>query len=265
MKKELKNTEICVVANGKGGVGKSTFSTQILPILSDKSAINIYEIDDNNKTILPNSKINFRTIKITHAEDAIDDVSFDLEVNNDVLNIIDCGGGNDTFSVLQKIKENGMFGLKYFVPVNDDIEQFTNAKETIEAIKKDDPTSKVYLVFNRVLSDNVESVKKQFIAFFGDDDFGIEGKFDQISHLVDDTFFVKNSTIFGLLKNYHGQTIFDAVPYAKDLCDNIEKYKKEWTSQGKEEYRRQLKIWRFAKSVLELRDELSVIKKALKD
>ena len=41
-----------LVANTKGGVGKSFVATQILPLALSNNDINIFELDNNNKTTL---------------------------------------------------------------------------------------------------------------------------------------------------------------------------------------------------------------------
>ena len=265
MSKNNKNqTSVYVVANRKGGAGKSTLSSMILPALIGTSKpINVFEIDDNNRTKLTSSHVNFKSIKIEQSEDAIGDVSFDLIAGENVVNIVDCGGGNDTLAVLRKIHENNLMGLTYFVPTNDDIEQFDNVKQTINEIKKIDPTSRVYLVFNRISVMEEDKIKKQFVAFFGDETYSIEGRIDEIKNLIEDMFFVENTSLFGILKNIYGKTLLDSFIDGKDMVDNLEKYKVEWSALGRERYKINLGVAKFAKSVVELVEQLAPFKKAL--
>jgi cellulose biosynthesis protein BcsQ len=246
-----------VIVNTKGGVGKSILASQVLPSLfrEENKEIKVYELDDNNKTFYQNSRIEFKTLKTEKSEDVIDDVYFDLELGEDVVNIIDSGGGNDTIAVLNAIKKAELQNLTYFIPVNDDFEQFENTKSTIHLIRDFDKNSKIYLVFNRVFSFEIKDITNQFIVFFGSEEYDISGRFDEISNQIEKKILmIQNTQIFSILKNVHNTTLYDFYHKNKDLIENPDKHKKEWVKEGKDYFKKQMKHFRFAKDVFDLID-----------
>ena len=259
---------ILTVVNTKGGVGKSTIASQILPVLfrDANKKIKVYELDDNNQTFYKNSKIEFKTLKTEKSEEAIDEVYFDLELGEDIVNIIDAGGGNDTKVVLEAIKKAELKDVVYFIPINDDFEQFTNTKSTVELIRSFDNNSRIFLIFNRTISFEPKDIYDQFIAFFGSENYGIEGRFDEIANLVEKDFLIlQNTQIISILKNFYGTTLYDFYYENKDLIENSEKYKKEWVQQGRDYFKKQMKHFRFAKDVFDLIDYIDKYANFLKD
>jgi len=259
---------VLTVVNTKGGVGKSTIASQILPVLfrSEKKKIKVYELDDNNKTFYKDSKIEFKTLKTEKSEEAIDEVYFDLELEENIINIIDAGGGNDTKAVLDSIKKAELKDIIYFIPVNDDFEQFVNTKSTIELIRSFDNSSKIFLIFNRAVSFEPKNIYDQFIAFFGSENYGIEGRFDEIADLVEKDFLIlQNTQILSILKNFYNTTLYDFYFENKDLIENSEKYKKEWVQHGRDYFKKQMKHFRFAKDVFDLIDYIDRYANFLQD
>jgi len=248
-------SKVLVVANTKGGVGKSTIASQILPVLFRDSGkrIKVYELDDNNKTYYDKSKIEFNTLKTSKTEDVIDDVDIDLKLGEDVVNIIDAGGGNDTKVVLNGIQKAELKDLLYFIPVNDDFEQFENTKTTIEEIRSFDETAKIFLIFNRVFSFSKKDIENQFIAFFGSEEYGIKGRFDEIYPEIEDKILlIQNTQIVSILKNFYNTTLYDFYDENKNLIKNVDEYKKEWVEKGRDYFKKQMKHFRFAKDVFDL-------------
>ena len=261
-------SNVLVVVNTKGGVGKSTIASQVLPVLFRESnkKIKVYELDDNNQTFYENSQIEFKTLKTEKSEEAIDEVYFDLELGEDVVNIIDAGGGNDTKVVLESIKKAELKDVVYFIPINDDFEQFENVKLTIKLIRNFDDKAKIFLIFNRTVSFKIDEIKNQFIAFFGSEDYGIEGRFDEIANLVERDFLIlQNTQIISILKNFYNSTLFDFYHENKDLIENSEKYKKEWVQHGRDFFKKQMKHFRFAKDVFDLIDYIDKYANFLQD
>ena len=258
----MKNTY--VIPNTKGGAGKSTFSTMILPVLLPKNKkINIFEIDNNNQTKLTNSSLNFKNITVKESEEALDAVHFDLLTSSEDINIIDCGGGDDTLSVLNHFKLSEMSGLTYFIPTNDDIEQFDNVAQTIKAIKAADNKAIINLVFNRVALLDKKNVEEQFVGFFGSKNYGIKSRLKEIEDDINDTFFIPNSNLFGILKNIYQVALVDSYIQSQDIVDNIKEYQKKWTEQGVEVFKKKQNLYRFAKSIIQLVENIKPIQKAL--
>jgi hypothetical protein len=255
------NKNFCVVQT-KGGAGKTTLSIHVLPIIfkDEDIKINIFELDNNNKSDLENSSLNFKTLKLDKSDEAINKVYFDLVQNNNEINIIDCGGGDDTIKVLDYIKKVDMTDIVYIIPVNDDIEQFNNVVETIKLIKYTDKKVDIFVFFNRCndLSKNV--IEKQFVGFFGSETYNIENKINQITKDIKGFVFVPSSPLFGILKSY-GISLYDSYKSSKNLVDNISSYRQKWAEEGQEVFNTNIAKFRFAKDILELIENLSKINK----
>jgi len=262
-----------VVANTKGGVGKSIISTMVLPVLfvDEYKEVNVYEIDDNNKTSsnLKNKNIdnlNFKSIKIEDMEEDIDKVKLDEFTNApDILNIIDCGGGNDTIAIVKHLAKSDLYNLTYIVPTNEDLEQFTNLKDTIALIKNNDATANIVLILNRAKSLSKNDVQKQFINLYGSNQYGIDERFSEIESDVNSTFVVKDSHLYGIVKNVYKRTLADMYPEFKELIDNSREHQQKWANEGKEYFMQMMKFYRVGKDVIELVEELKPLKKEIKN
>src|SRR5574344_1494987 len=119
MKRENKSnlTNIHINCMTKGGVGKTTTSNVLSTILylsNQDKKINLFELDDNNVSKINSNYINHQSLKLKDSEVVIDDIQFASLSDTNVINIIDCGGGNDTKIVLQKLKEIDLSGLNYY-------------------------------------------------------------------------------------------------------------------------------------------------------
>ena len=116
-----------LVVNTKGGVGKSFVATQILPLALNSSNINIFELDNNNKTTLKSNLINFKNLN-THD---LDEILFDVSFADEVVNIIDAGGGDDTIEVITALSKNDVEIDTFVIPVLKDFEVTKNLKDTM--------------------------------------------------------------------------------------------------------------------------------------
>lgn len=263
-KEEIKKSNIYIVPQTKGGVGKTTISTTVatsLYIKNPKQKINLFEIDDNNTSQANSNYINYQSLKLKDSEVILDDIQFSLLSDSEVINIIDCGGGNDTKTVLQKLKEIDLIGLNYYIPVNDDMEQLKNVKDTITLIQDGDKSAKINLILNRCFTLEKEEIQKQFINIFGSDELDIPNRLTDLK--VDNIFFVPNSNIFSILKSHYRVSLLDSYLSSVDLVQNIDTYRQEWIKEGQEIFKSNNKRYRFAKMVVELINQLEPLKKAL--
>ena len=186
--------------------------------------------------------------------------------DENIVNIIDAGGGNDTKIVLEAIKKAELKDVVYFIPINDDFEQFENTKSTVELIRSFDNSSKIFLIFNRAVSFKPRDIYDQFISFFGSENYGIDGRFDEIANSVEKDFLIlQNTQIISILKNFYSATLYDFYHENKDLVTNIDKYKKEWVKQGRDYFKKQMKHFRFAKDVFDLIDYIDKYANFLQD
>ncbi len=263
-KEEIKNSNISIVPQTKGGVGKTTISGIIATLLylqNQNQKINLFEIDDNNKSRVNSNYINHQSLKLKNSEVVIDDIQFSSLSDSNVTNIIDAGGGNDTKLILEEIKEIDLSGLNYYLPLNDDIEQIDNLLDTITLIRDFDKSAKINLVLNRCFTLEKEEIQKQFINIFGNDELDIPNQLDNLK--VDNVFFVPNSPIFSILKSHYKVSLLDSYLSSIDLVSNIDTYRQEWIKEGQEIFKANNKRYRFAKMVVELINQLEPLKKAL--
>ena len=256
-----------ITLNTKGGSGKTTISTQVLPVLfaGTDAEIKIYELDNNNNTKLKNSSLDFETMRADESEDTIFGVGFDAEEDSNIVNIVDAGGGDDTLKVLAGVKEADIKNATYVIPVNDDIEQIDNAIQTIAEIKKFQANADIVMILNRaILSDNIEkSIKEQFIGLFGSADYDLPDMTKNKIFTGVKIAYVANSKIFGIAKNIYQTTLADIYPTNKELLENIDTHKAEWRSKGKEVYIDSMKKKRIADEVVSLVDSFAPLKKMM--
>ena len=263
-KEEIKNNNIFIIPQTKGGVGKTTISGIVATLLylqNQNQKINLFEIDDNNKSRVNSNYINQQSLKLKNSEVVIDDIQFSSLSDSNVTNIIDAGGGNDTKLILEEIKEIDLSGLNYYVPVNDDMEQIDNLFDTITLIRDIDKSAKINLILNRCFTLEKEEIQKQFINIFGNDELDIPNQLDNLK--VDNVFFVPNSHIFSILKSHYKVSLLDSYLSSIDLVQNIDTYRQEWIKEGQDVFKANNKRYRFAKMVVELINQLEPLKKVL--
>ncbi len=226
-----------------------------------QNQINLFEIDDNNNSKVNSNYINHQSLKLKDSEVVIDDIQFASLSDTNVINIVDAGGGNDTIFLLKQLKEIDLSGLNYYIPVNDDMEQVQNVKDTIALIRDFDKSANINLVLNRCFSLEKDEIKKQFINIFGSDELDIPNQLDNLK--VDNIFFVPNSNIFSILKSHYKVSLLDSYLSSVDLIKNIDTYRQEWVKEGQEVFKSNNKRYRFAKMLVELLEQLKPIQKSL--
>jgi hypothetical protein len=140
-----------------------------------------------------------------------------------------------------------------------DFEQLINTQNSIKGIKKYDPTGNINLILNKCSSLDVNTIKKEFIAIFGDESIGIPPA-DDLEY--ENLFFIKDCNDYSILKSFHQLTLLDAYVYGKDLLDNLVKYKAEW-QKDKLLYIKNLQKVEFARRIVATVEELKPLSKAL--
>ena len=239
-KKNENNVRNIVVLNTKGGVGKSIFTTQIAPMFTynGTSKINIYQIDDNNTIVLKSDFINLFDIKINKFEDVIDEIELDKFQNNDVINIVDCGGGSDTKIILEYLKKSDFKNIEYYIPTNEDIEQVHNVNKTIELIRNFDKKAEITLVLNKVK--NIDEVEEQFFAFFDKDDIyelDHKLKYEDINEFK----FMLDTKVLGLIKNKEKTTLLDFFFKNEEIIAKVDELKNK-VANDKSKTQEEIKI-----------------------
>jgi hypothetical protein len=244
---------VYVVVSTKGGEGKTFLSLQVLPILFLNKNIYIFEVDNNNnsKKMIDNSqKISFKSFKIDDGLDAMDEIEFNnMITQNDSVNIIDAGGGDDTLKLLKILKEKELFGLTYIVPLSNSISNVDNALQTINVILDFDKDAKINLVLNRCPSFDFENIKFKFKSFFGNDDFGLPSRHEEFNERIQNLNYITESDLPDIISSKHQYSLVDAYIKAKLIMENYDEVKAEWAKKGKEEFLKAKKLNRINEEI----------------
>jgi MinD-like ATPase involved in chromosome partitioning or flagellar assembly len=239
-KENKKVANIIVVCTSKGGEGKSLLSMQKIPLLYLDKNIYIFEVDNNNnskKLIEKSEKINFKTFRVNDGLDALDEVEFNtLTAKDDTINIIDCGGGDDTLKVLEILNEKELYGLTYVVPLTNSISNVDNALATINAILKFDETAIINLVLNRCPSYEFKEIKEKFKALFGNEEFGLNSRIEEFQSKIRNINYILETDLPDIISSKHQYSLIDAYLKAKLIIENYDVIKEEWLKAGKDEY-----------------------------
>ena len=234
-----------VIVSTKGGVGKTTISSNILPCLLkdiELSKINVFEIDNNNTTKVDKSEMNFYHVNLKD----LSNVLVDIELN-DGLNIIDCG--DDTIDVIKGLKQDEIEVKRFYIPITHDFEVIENVKITINSIRKYYPDVEIFLILNKIFDlSNKDSIKKQFMFLYGSDEYVVDVAKDIFKEVSQILVIPEESNVFALVKNIYDTTIRDLLEKGTPILNNIETHNREWkkeaskikTEKGIEEARKYL-------------------------
>lgn len=250
-----KTSNIHIVPSTKGGVGKSNYATHILPLLTflnpqnDNKNLKIFEIDDNNKSRVnfKDERIKIETFKINQADNVLFDLSSEVLADDNIITIIDCGGGNDSKAVLKYLNDNLFLGCNYYIPVLGG-EDIKNVKDTIKEIRNSDNSAKITLVLNRVQILNTEEVKDEFWNIYGDDDIG------EINHSlsldVDNFQYVPNLNIFSKLSSLK-MSLIDIYNGTNAKTPIIVEERVNWRKVSEQEYKTKFGLYKFGKKCVD--------------
>lgn len=246
---------VYVVVSTKGGEGKTFLSLQVLPILFLNKNINIFEVDNNNnsKKMIENSqKISFKSFKIDDGLDAIDEIEFNNMLSqDDSVNIIDAGGGDDTIKLLKILKEKELFGLSYIVPLSNSISNVDNALQTINSILDFDQDAKINFVLNKCPSFDFDAIRLKFKSFFGNEDFGLPSRYEEFKDKIQNLNYLTETDLPDIISSKHQYALVDAYLKAKIIMENFDEVKAEWAKKGKEEFLKAKKLNRINEEIYE--------------
>lgn len=244
---------VYVAVSTKGGEGKTFTCLQILPILFLNKNINIFEVDNNNdskKMIEKSQKISFKSFKIDDGLDAIDEIEFNnMLTQDDSINILDAGGGDDTLKLLAILKEKELFGLTYVVPMSNSIANVDNALQTINAILDFDKDAKINLVLNKCPSFHFNDIKSKFKSFFGDESFGLPSRYEEFKEKIQNINYLTETDLPDIISSKHRYALVDAYLKAEIIIENYDEVKAEWAKKGKEEFLKSIKLNRINEEI----------------
>lgn len=165
---------IYIIANTKGGVGKTQTATTLATVLFFRQKkFKIVELDNNNTSmIFSNSRIlssdTAVSLKLEEKTKAIASMVFQLANNSELDYIIDVGGGDDIKALIENLKSLQL-EKTWLVPTTGDKKYLKNAADTFELIG--DPKN-TFFVLNKVY--DIQKVENEFMYFFGNSKFGVK-------------------------------------------------------------------------------------------
>ena len=194
--------------------------------------------------------VNFKSFKIDDGLDAIDEIEFNnMITQNDSINIIDAGGGDDTLKLLKILKEKELFGLTYIVPLSNSISNVDNALQTINAILDFDKDAKINLVLNKCPSFDFDDIRLKFKSFFGNEDFGLASRYEEFKDKIQNLNYVTETDLPDIISSKHQYALIDAYLKAKVIIENYDEVKAEWVKKGKEEFLKAKKLNRINEEI----------------
>jgi hypothetical protein len=210
---------VYVVATTKGGEGKTVIAFNVLPILIGDDNVKIVEIDNHNNTSVlyknDNYFKNMKTVKVNVAEDELDDLFYEAIVNNENI-VIDAGGGDDTKTVLEYLRQQPTESVKYIIPISPGSDDL-NPLQTYKQINK--PEQTLFILNGYHDSDKLED---EFMYFFGNKNFdviGVCGKINKPNFIK-----IPFDNLFKISKLSYSMTISTLAAQAKSYKNSDEAY-----------------------------------------
>ena len=170
---------------------------------------------------------------------------------DDSINIIDAGGGDDTVKLLQILKEKELFGLTYIIPLSNNISNVDNALQTINTISDFDEDAKINLVLNKCSSFNFNDIKYKFKSFFGSESFGLPSRYEEFQDKIQNLNYVTETDLPDIISSKHQYSLVDAYIKAKIIMENFDEVKAEWAKKGKDEFLKAKKLNRINEEIYE--------------
>lgn len=201
------------VINNKGGCGKTTCSFHVLTAVLKN--FTLLEIDNNNNSSKVYSSSNLlknnivKSVKIQKGEEAFDEAMFNSLRGDSRDIIIDSGGGDDTFRVIQLLLEyTNHDDCIFIIPLFSNRAQLQNALDTYELVKN----RKVVFVLNG-------DSKENFVFWFGSKEYDVPSVHPDLLKLP--TFFLPKTHLFDL-SALSGEVLLDASEMANMYQNNKE-------------------------------------------
>jgi hypothetical protein len=172
--KEVNKAPVILVANSKGGGGKSTVSQQVLAtyILKEYGSASIKELDDENldSEYLTRSDIKAEQILLgSDSDEFASAVAETISLNSEGL-VIDVGGNRTTSIVIRELARlttRSRVVDAICIPISDNRMGVMNARKTLEEIKNSPEgqnlIKKCFIALNRVRNLKAESIEDKKI------------------------------------------------------------------------------------------------------
>lgn len=221
------NGQKILVANTKGGVGKSTVSMQVLvPFLFEatKTPVTLYEFDDENEDSksFGDSRI-VKTVQVkvatTELREKIGEIMLD-----DSSAVIDVGANKTASIIVKALCDGGMIHALDLavIPLMDGEIDAVSAVSMYIALKDVAPSLKIMFVLNRVNSSR--DLHCQFDMFLGDKRgfFNEQGLIENIKEEDRQYFLLHDSDAIKYSRQF-GMTVWELAHLNRDLEDELKK------------------------------------------
>ena len=235
---EDKKGYLYVVANTKGGVGKSTIASQVMaPYLNVKHGekVVITSADDNNKydeSLSESDILEVKTYGLTDGIDNAEDLLYDVVQDNKSY-ILDVEGGNGSAEAIKSICSLELDDhIVFVIPFFSDKSGIKNMKDTMKAIREHTEESKILLVANKV--QNINNIENEFLYFYGDEDLEIKGILPELEADKNIALTPILSTNVFDLASESSKTAFEIGEWKVD----IDQYLKDQMAVSKEDYKK---------------------------
>jgi CobQ/CobB/MinD/ParA nucleotide binding domain len=223
---------IKVVVNTKGGVGKTTISNHLAPLLfNSDEVITVLELDNNNNSAIyeESDAITGMSLgtKDKDLQEAVEEALFSTLAGKNV--VIDAGGGDDSVRVISAIVDAGE-ECHFIVPFAPTFEALENIQQTVSLLPDN---SEKTLIFS-----NYTDLKNDFWFIFGLDEFGIDADFS-IFKKFNSFAYAPKTNLVEITKRYK-KTLQDIALISSTYDYN--EAKKEWFELGKDEFKKKLRM-----------------------
>ncbi len=215
---------IYIATSTKGGVGKSTFISQIASayVLRNYDEVRLIEIDDENEDSVTFAKSDtLKTEIIPTAKISTLDELFIDEDSKDI--IVDIGGNKTSTDFLKEMKKLDEFeNVVWFIPLRSGEQDNQNALDTYNRIAEMDENCKVIFVLSDARTNDPEY---EFLYFFGneflDTEMAIMKQVPNAKYIS-----IQSSTVINISRTFN-KTVRDIAKGKIDFMAEAKKEKKD--------------------------------------
>lgn len=232
-----------IVLSTKGGVGKTTFTIQILaPYLNQKTKQKVpFFIGDtvNEDARVFNSDLFEISNSKFYLDKSNDNFIQELALQKDC--IVDVGGNQSSELFLKELEDKSFLiddDFVFFVPTMNEINSINNAIDTYKKLVQISNNFKIIFVLSNVV--DTENYEDEFFALFGDTKQicgGIKGKFDTSNIPTDNRKCVVIPSAVSIisLANSYGKPIFELANFKDKAIQEYEELRKTFKDKSVEE------------------------------
>lgn len=254
-KNEKKEPRIIVIANTKGGVGKSTVAQHVAPFVLGSNKTRILEADTHNESSIAveaSNRVVFSSFKVRGK--GVDDVTDEAMIStlaDELDTVIDAGAGDDTIETVLAVAKN-FKNFEVWIPLDMSFENLRNSIDTAKAVPSGIKKVLLFQNFNHI---------SEFWAIFGNNDFGVEQNLEFMEYF-DETMEIPRSSLFGFAKLYR-TTLLDLADIHQTY--EFESVKSEWARMPREDFRARMSRHRLSMAAYELLSAVKASRKAVSE